>query len=279
VAGDAIEREEGLIMNTFGYVEPATVAKAAGAASANAESRYLAGGQSLLAAMRLGLAAPGELVDLSKLAELRGIKLEGNGGAITIGAMTPHADVAASLEVGARIPALAALAGAIGDRQVRNRGTIGGSLANDDPAADYPAAVLGLGATVNTNQRQVAADDFFKGLFETALAPGELIVSVTFPVPKKAAYEKFRNPASRFALVGVFVAQTAQGPRVAVTGAGSRGVFRVKAMEQALARDWSPKAIEPVAVAASELQSDLHASAEYRAHLVNVLARRAVAAA
>jgi carbon-monoxide dehydrogenase medium subunit len=279
MAGDAIEREEGLNMNTFGYVEPTTVAKAAGAASANAESRYLAGGQSLLPAMRLGLAAPGELVDLSKLAELRGIKLEGNGGAITIGAMTPHADVAASLEVGARIPALAALAGAIGDRQVRNRGTLGGSLANDDPAADYPAAVLGLGATVNTNQRQIAADDFFKGLFETALAPGELIVSVTFPVPKKAAYEKFRNPASRFALVGVFVAQSAQGPRVAVTGAGSRGVFRVKAMEQALARDWSPKAIEPVTVPASELQSDLHASAEYRAHLVNVLARRAVAAA
>jgi carbon-monoxide dehydrogenase medium subunit len=279
MAGDAIEREEGLNMNTFGYVEPTTVAKAAGAASANAESRYHAGGQSLLPAMRLGLAAPGELVDLAKLAELRGIKLEGNGGAITIGAMTPHADVAASLEVGARIPALAALAGAIGDRQVRNRGTLGGSLANDDPAADYPAAVLGLGATVNTNQRQIAADDFFKGLFETALAPGELIVSVTFPVPKKAAYEKFRNPASRFALVGVFVAQSAQGPRVAVTGAGSRGVFRVKAMEQALARDWSPKAIEPVTVPASELQSDLHASAEYRAHLVNVLARRAVAAA
>jgi carbon-monoxide dehydrogenase medium subunit len=279
VAGASIEREEGLTMNTFGYVEPTTVAKAAGAVSANGESRYLAGGQSLLPAMRLGLAAPGELVDLSKLAELRGIRLEGNGSAITIGAMTPHADVAASLEVGARIPALAALAGAIGDRQVRNRGTIGGSLANDDPAADYPAAVLGLGATVNTNQRQVAADDFFKGLFETALAPGELIVSVTFPVPKKAAYEKFRNPASRFALVGVFVAQTAQGPRVAITGAGSRGVFRVKAMEQALAKDWSPKAIEAIAVPASELQSDLHASAEYRAHLVNVLARRAVAAA
>jgi carbon-monoxide dehydrogenase medium subunit len=279
MAGDAIEREEGLNMNTFGYVEPTTVAKAAGAASANAESRYLAGGQSLLPAMRLGLAAPGELVALAKLAELRGIKLEGNGGAITIGAMTPHADVAASLEVGARIPALAALAGAIGDRQLWNRGTLGGTLANDDPAADYPAAVLGLGATVNTNQRQIAADDFFKGLFETALAPGELIVSVTFPVPKKAAYEKFRNPASRFALVGVFVAQSAQGPRVAVTGAGSRGVFRVKAMEQALARDWSPKAIEPVTVPASELQSDLHASAEYRAHLVNVLARRAVAAA
>ncbi|HSN19822.1 MAG TPA: xanthine dehydrogenase family protein subunit M [Usitatibacter sp.] len=266
-------------MQAFGYSEPTTVAKATGAAAANAEGRYLAGGQSLLAAMKLGLAAPGELIDLGRVPELRGIKVEGNGALLTIGATTTHAEVAASLEVGARIPALAALAGGIGDRQVRNRGTLGGSLANDDPAADYPAAVLGLGATVNTNQRQIAADDFFKGLFETALAPGELIVSVTFPVPKKAAYEKFRNPASRFALVGVFVAQAAQGPRVAVTGAGSRGVFRVKAMEQALARDWSAKAIESVAVPAADLQTDLHASAEYRANLVTVLARRAVAAA
>jgi len=266
-------------MQTFGYSEPTTVAKAAGAATANSESRYLAGGQSLLAAMKLGLSAPGELVDLAKLPELRGIKVEGGGASITVGAMTTHAEVAASPEVGSRIASLAALAGGIGDRQVRNRGTLGGSLANDDPSSDYPAAVLGLGATVNTNKRQIPADDFFKGLFETALAPGELIVSVTFPVPKKAAYVKFRNPASRFALVGVFVAQAAQGPRVAVTGAGSRGVFRVKPMEQALARDWSPKAIEAVAVPASELQSDLHASAEYRAHLVNVLARRAVAAA
>ncbi|HUI99532.1 MAG TPA: xanthine dehydrogenase family protein subunit M [Usitatibacter sp.] len=266
-------------MQTFGYSEPSTVAKAAGAASANSEGRYLAGGQSLLAAMKLGLAAPGELIDLSRVADLRGIKVEGNGAAITVGAMATHAEVAASLEVGARIPALAALAGGIGDAQVRNRGTLGGSLANDDPAADYPAAVLALGGTVNTNKRQIAADDFFKGLFETALAPGELILSVTFPVPKRAAYQKFRNPASRFALVGVFAAQTSQGARVAVTGAGSRGVFRVKSMEQALAREWSPKAIESVAVPASELQSDLHASAEYRAQLVNVLARRAVAAA
>ena len=266
-------------MQTFGYSEPSTVAKAAGAASANSEGRYLAGGQSLLAAMKLGLAAPGELIDLSRVADLRGIKVEGNGAAITVGAMATHAEVAASLEVGTRIPALAALAGGIGDAQVRNRGTLGGSLANDDPAADYPAAVLALGGTVNTDKRQIAADDFFKGLFETALAPGELILSVTFPVPKRAAYEKFRNPASRFALVGVFAAQTSQGARVAVTGAGSRGVFRVKSMEQALAREWSPKAIESVAVPASELQSDLHASAEYRAQLVNVLARRAVAAA
>lgn len=266
-------------MQTFDYSEPTTVAKAAGAARANSEGRYLAGGQSLLAAMKLGLAAPGELIDLSRVADLRGIRIEGNGAAVTIGAMTTHAEVAASPEVGARIPALAQLAGGIGDAQVRNRGSLGGSLANDDPSADYPAAALALAATVNTDQRQIAADDFFNGLFETALAPGELILSVMFPVPKRAAYRKFRNPASRFALVGVFVAQTAQGARVAVTGAGSRGVFRVKPMEQALARDWSPKALESIAVPPSELQSDLHASAEYRAHLVNVLARRAVAAA
>jgi aerobic carbon-monoxide dehydrogenase medium subunit len=268
-----------MTMQAFGYQDPTSVAKAAASATRNPEARYLAGGQSLLAAMKLGLATPPELVDLNHVAELRGIKVDGNGAAITIAAMTRHAEVAGSLDVGARIPALAALAGAIGDRQVRNRGTLGGSLANNDPAADYPAAVLALGATVNTNTRQIAADDYFRGLFETALAPGELIMSVTFPVPKKAAYLKFRNPASRFAVVGVFVAQTAQGPRVAVTGAGSRGVFRAKAIEQALAREWSAKAIESIAIAAADLQSDLHASAEYRAHLVGVLARRAVAAA
>jgi carbon-monoxide dehydrogenase medium subunit len=268
-----------MTMNTFGYQEPTSVAKAASSAAANPEARYLAGGQSLLAAMKLGLATPPELVDLNHVPELRGIKVEANGAAIAIAAMTRHAEVAGSLEVGARIASLAALAGMIGDRQVRNRGTLGGSLANNDPAADYPAAVLGLGATVNTNKRQIAADDFFRGLFETALAPGELIMSVSFPVPKKAAYLKFRNPASRFAVAGVFVALTAQGPRVAVTGAGSRGVFRAKAFEQALAREWSAKAIESITLPAGDLQSDLHASAEYRAHLVGVLARRAVAAA
>ncbi len=264
-------------MQSFGYHDPATVERATGTAKDKPDGKYLAGGQSLLATMKLGLAAPSDLIDLAQVPDLRGIKVEGN--AVTIGAMAKHAEVAASVELGARIPALAALAGMIGDRQVRNRGTLGGSLANDDPAADYPAAVLGLGATVNTDRRQIAADEFFKGLFETALAPGELIVSVTFPVPKRAAYQKFRNPASRFAIVGVFVAQTAQGVRVAITGAGNRGVFRAKALEQALARDWSVKAIEAVSVPAADLQSDLHASAEYRAHLVNVLARRAVAAA
>ena len=264
-------------MQAFGYHDPTSLARATGTAKEKTDGKYLAGGQSLIATMKLGLAAPSDLIDLAKVPDLRGIKVEGN--AVTIGAMAKHAEVAASLDVGSRIAALAALAGMIGDRQVRNRGTLGGSLANDDPAADYPAAVLGLGATVNTDRRKIPADDFFKGLFETALAPGELIVSVSFPVPKRAAYQKFRNPASRFAIVGVFVAQTAQGVRVAVTGAGNRGVFRVKAMEQALGRDWSVKSIESIAVPASELQSDLHASAEYRAHLVNVLARRAVAAA
>jgi len=266
-------------MQAFGYYDPTSVAKATGIAADKSEGRYLAGGQSLLATMKLGLAEPTDLIDLSHIPDLRGIKVEDGGTAIAIGAMTRHADVASSLEVGARIPALAALAGMIGDRQVRNRGTLGGSLANNDPASDYPAAVLGLGATIHTDRRQVAADDYFRGLFETALAPGELILSVTFPVPKKAAYMKFRNPASRFAVVGVFVAQAADGPRVAVTGAGTRGVFRVRPMEQALARDWSPKAIESIAMPAADLQSDLHASAEYRAHLVGVLARRAVAAA
>ena len=264
-------------MYDFAYHRPKSLAEAVAALKGKPEARPMSGGMTLIPTLKQRLAKPTDVVDLGGIKELAGIKVEGN--AVTIGAMAKHAEVASSLEVGSRIPALAALAGMIGDRQVRNRGTLGGSLANDDPAADYPAAVLGLGATVNTDRRQIAADEFFKGLFETALAPGELIMSVTFPVPKRAAYQKFKNPASRFAIVGVFVAQTAQGVRVAVTGAGNRGVFRVKAMEQALTRDWSTKAIESINVPASELQSDLHASAEYRANLVSVLARRAVAAA
>ena len=262
-------------MQTFAYQKPASVSQATGAAKGDA--RYLAGGQSLLAAMKLRLSAPEGLVDLAGLAELRGIKVDGQS--ITIGAMTRHAEVAASSEVQSRIPALTALAGAIGDRQVRNMGTLGGSIANNDPAADYPGALVGLGATINTSKGKIAADDFFTGLYETALAPGELIVSVTFPIPARAAYEKFKNAASRFALVGVFVAKTSTGPRVAVTGAGRGGVFRVKAMEAALARDWSPSALRSIAVASDTLNSDIHASAEYRAHLIGVLAGRAVAAA
>lgn len=266
-------------MQPFGYYDPTSVQKAVGVVADKGEARYLAGGQSLLAAMKLRLAAPSDLVDLRQIADLRGIRVDDNGAALTIGAMTRHAEVAASLEVLARIRALAELAGAIGDGQVRNRGTLGGSLANNDPASDYPAAVLGLGASIATHQRKIAADDYFRGLFETALEPGELIVSVTFPVPKKAAYEKFKNPASRFAIVGVFVAQTPGGVRVAVTGAGARGVFRVKAMEDALAKNWSAQALHGIAVPAGDLQSDLHATAEYRAHLIGVLAQRAVARA
>jgi len=265
-------------MNPFGYYDPTSVTKAAGVAADKPDARYLAGGQSLLAAMKLGLAAPSDLIDLGQIPELRGIRVEGGGASINIGALTRHADVADSVEVGARIPALAALAAMIGDRQVRNRGTLGGSLANNDPAADYPAAVLALNATINTDKRPIAAEAFFKGLYQTALQPGEIIKSVTFAIPKKAAYMKFKNPASRFAIVGVFVAQSAAGVRVAVTGAGTRGVFRVKAMEEALAKNWSAESLRSIAVQASDLQSDLHASAEYRAHLVNVMARRAVAA-
>jgi carbon-monoxide dehydrogenase medium subunit len=266
-------------MQRFGYYDPTSVQKAAGIVADKPEAKFLAGGQSLLATMKLGLSAPSDLVDLAQIPELGGIKVEGGGASIAIGAMARHAEVAASLEVGARIRALAELAATIGDRQVRNRGTLGGSVANNDPAADYPAAVLALGATIATNQRKIAADDYFKGMFQTALKDGEMITSISFPVPKKAAYQKFRNPASRFAVVGVFVAQTASGPRVAVTGAGARGVFRVKSMEDALSRNWSADALKSIVVPASELASDLHASAEYRAHLIGVLAMRAVSSA
>ena len=262
-------------MQAFNYSKPSSTADAV--KSAKGDAKYLAGGQSLLAAMKLRLSAPSDLVDLAGIAELRGIKVEGSS--ITIGAMTRHAEVAASGDVKAKIPALAALAGGIGDRQVRNMGTIGGSIASNDPASDYPAAVLGLGATVNTNKRKIPADQFFKGLFETALEAGELIVSVTFPVPAKAAYMKFRNSASRFAIVGVFISQGSGGARVAVTGAGRSGVFRVKAMEDALAKGWSGASVRGVKVNAGDLIGDLHASAEYRAHLVSVMAERAVAAA
>jgi carbon-monoxide dehydrogenase medium subunit len=264
-------------MNRFGYYDPTSVQKAAGIAEDKRDARYLAGGQSLLPAMRLRQNSPTDLIDLGQVADLRGIKVEAN--AITVGSMVAHAEVCSSVDVKSRIPALALLASLIGDRQVRNRGTLGGSIANNDPAADYPAAALGLGAVINTSQRKIAADDFFKGLFETALGPGELIVSVTFPIPKKAGYAKFKNPASRFAIAGVFVAQTANGVRVAVTGAGANGVFREKAMEGALAKSWSPQSVKDLLPEVGEMQSDLHASAEYRAHLVMVMAQRAVTSA
>ncbi|MEW6704950.1 MAG: xanthine dehydrogenase family protein subunit M [Pseudomonadota bacterium] len=260
-------------MQAFAYQQPTSLADAQKAAGASG-ARFLAGGQSLLPAMKLGLSAPDALVDLGGIAELRSIKV--GGGTVTLGAMATHASVAESQAVRDALPALAELAGNIGDRQVRNRGTIGGSLANADPAADYPAAVLGLGATIHTDRRSIAADDFFKGLYETALAEGEIITSVSFPVPQKAAWQKFKQPASRFSLVGVFVSQGPQGVRVAVTGAGPC-VFRVKALEDKLAASWSPASCDGVKVDASGLNSDLHGSAEYRASLIPVLARRAVA--
>jgi aerobic carbon-monoxide dehydrogenase medium subunit len=260
-------------MTGFAYQTPSSVAEAAKAAAAG-NSKILAGGQSLLGAIKLGLAAPDALVDLAKIGGLDTIKVDGNN--LVIGAMATHAKVAASPEVQRAIPALAKLAGSIGDRQVRNRGTIGGSLANNDPAADYPAAVLGLGATVTTDRRSIAADDFFKGLYETALAEGEIITAVSFPIPKKAGWEKFKQPASRFSIVGVFASQGASGVRVAITGAGAC-VFRAKALEDKLATNWSPAACEGVTFGSDGLSSDLHGSAEYRAALIPVIAGRAVA--
>ena len=259
-------------MQAFAYSKPATLADAARAAQAD-NHKIVAGGQSLLPSIRLGLAAPEALVDLAGLADLKGITV--GGGVVKIGAMTTHAEVAAHAELAKAIPALAQLAGNIGDRQVRNRGTIGGSLANNDPAACYPAAVLGLGATVHTNTRTIAADDFFKGMFETALAEGELITAVSFPVPEKAGWQKFKQPASRFSLVGVFVSKGPAGVRVAVTGAGA-GVFRASGLEAKLAGNWSAAALAGATVSADGLSSDLHGSADYRAALIPVLAARAV---
>jgi len=259
-------------MYGFTFERPASVADAQRAAAAGG-TKVLAGGQTLLASMKLRLASPEKLVDLGGIAELSGVRREGN--ALVIGAMTRHADVAASKDVQAAIPALAELAGGIGDRQVRAMGTIGGSLANNDPAACYPAAALGLNATITTTKRKIAADDFFQGMFTTALEDGELITSVSFPLVKRAAYIKFKQPASRFALIGVFVAQTDSGARVAVTGGGN-GVFRHAGLEQALTKNFKPEAVNGVKVDAANLSSDLHASAAYRANLISVLTQRAV---
>jgi carbon-monoxide dehydrogenase medium subunit len=260
----------------FEYARPETVKDAASVLRRSPDAKLLAGGQSLVPALRLRLARPALLVDLRGLADLDGIRMQDN--AVSIGAMTRHAEVASSKEVQRAIPALAQLAGGIGDRQVRNQGTLGGSIANSDPGADYPAALLGLGATVVTNKREIAADKFFLGLFETALKPDEIILRVDFPRPLRAGYAKFRQPASRFALAGVFVCDTTAGVRVAVTGAGPRA-FRVKRMETTLAKDFSPKAIEKIALPADGLNDDIHAAADYRAHLVTVMAQRAVESA
>jgi carbon-monoxide dehydrogenase medium subunit len=258
-------------MYAFTLERPANVADAVKLAAAG--GKVLAGGQTLLASMKLRLSAPEQLVDLGGIKELVGIKKEGN--AFVIGAMTRHLDVGSHAEVKAAFPALAWLADHIGDRQVRAMGTIGGSIANNDPAACYPSAVLASGATIVTSKREIAADDFFQGLFTTALEEGELITSVRFPIPKRAAYEKLRQKASNFPLVGVFVTQGDSGVRVAVTGAGN-GVFRHKGLEDALAKSFSPEAAAGVKIDSSDLNSDLHASAAYRANLINVLTQRAV---
>ncbi|HLI11920.1 MAG TPA: xanthine dehydrogenase family protein subunit M [Alphaproteobacteria bacterium] len=263
-------------MYDFNYHRPKTLADAAKLIGANEDAKLVAGGMTLIPTLKQRLARPSDLVDLAGIGELKGVKRDGNN--LVIGAMTPHAEVAGSAEVRKAIPALAALADGIGDPQVRNRGTIGGSIANADPAADYPAGVVGLGATVMTTKRKIAADDFFKGLFETALEPGEIVTGVSFPIPEKAGYAKFPNPASRYAIVGVFVAKTGGGVRVAVTGAGP-SVFRFKDAEAALSKDFSPKAVEGLKLSASDLNSDIHATAEYRAHLVVIMTKRAVQAA
>jgi carbon-monoxide dehydrogenase medium subunit len=261
-------------MHAFKYHRPSSVNDAA--ALAKGDAKLLAGGQTLVQTMKLRLASPTDIIDLGTIKDLAGIKSDGK--TVTIGAMTRHAEVAHSADVKKAIPALAALAGMIGDRQVRAMGTIGGSLANNDPAADYPAAVLGLGATVITNKRKLSPDEFFQGMFTTALGEGEIITAVSFPAPKRAAYVKFKNPASRFAIVGVFVADFGGSARVAITGAGP-GVFRQADMEKALAAKFAPESVANIKQKAEGLNTDLHASAEYRAHLVTVMARRAVEAA
>ena len=263
-------------MYQFAYHRPGSLAEAEKLFSAAEDPKFMSGGQTLIPTLKQRLASPSDIIDLGGLKDLAGITVA--DGVVTIGAATRHADVASSAEVRKAIPALADLAGWIGDPLVRHRGTIGGSIANADPSADYPAAVVALNATVHTTRRTIAADDFFTGMFETALHTGEIVTKIAFPVAAKAAYEKFRNPASRYAMVGVFVARTAGGVRVAVTGAAP-SVFRQEAMEAALGKSFTPEAVAGIKVSPDGLNADLHASAEYRAHLVTVMAKRAVARA
>mgnify|MGYP000004506755 FL=1 len=258
-------------MYTFTYERPTSLQQAL--ALIDAGGQALGGGQTLLASMKQRLHNPEQLVDLSQVPELQGIRQQGN--AWVVGAFCRHQDVASHAGLKAALPGLAHLAEGIGDRQVRAMGTLGGSVANNDPAACYPSAVLALGATVHTNQRSIAADDFFQGLYTTALEEGELITAIEFPVAQRAAYAKFKQPASRFALVGVFVAQTASGVRVAITGAGN-GVFRHAGLEAALSQSFTPEAVEQVVIDDQDLNGDLHASAQYRAHLIKVQTQRAV---
>ncbi len=263
-------------MYDFAYHKPASVADAVKLLAADPDAKPVSGGHTLLPALKHRLNKPSSLVDLSGIPEMRGIKREGN--ALIIGALTRHAEVATSAEVKAAIPALAYMASHIGDQQVRNRGTIGGSVANNDPAADYPSAVLGLGATVHTSKRKIAADDFFLGMFTTALEADELLVAVEFPIPEKAGYAKMKNPASRYVMAGAFISKGPMGVRVAINGAAAC-VFRQSEMEKALAANWSADAVAGIKQPADDLNSDIHGSAEYRAHLVTVMAKRAVAAA
>jgi len=263
-------------MYAFEYQRAADPKSAVSAVNADSDAKFLAGGQSLLPTMRLRLAQPSQLIDVTRIPQLKEIRADAQK--VTVGAAVCHADVANNADVQRVLPALAWLAGHIGDRQVRSLGTIGGSLANNDPAADYPAAVLGLDGTVVTDRRRMPAEDFFVGMYETALQPDELIVAVEFPVPEKAAYEKFRNPASHFALTGVFVAKTANGVRVAITGAAP-SVFRATDLETALSANFTEAAARGVAIAPDDLNTDMHASAEYRAHLIPVLTARAIRAA
>jgi carbon-monoxide dehydrogenase medium subunit len=261
-------------MYDFTYHRAASLDQAKAAFESADDARYMAGGMTLLPTLKQRLAQPSDVIDLAGVPDMAGVRRDGD--AVVIKALTTHAAVAASAEVADAIPALAQLASRIGDAQVRNRGTLGGSIANADPAADYPAAVLGLGATVRTAAREIAADDFFTAMFETALEDGELITEVSFPVPEAACYMKFPNPASRYAIVGVMVARTSGSVRVAVTGAGP-SAFRATAMEQALAANFSADALDGVAVPADDLNADIHAGADYRAHLISVMAKRAVA--
>jgi len=270
-------------MYSFDYVRPSSLSEAAQALSANSEATLIAGGHTLIPTLKQRLASPKTIVDISQVAELKGIRRDGNN--LVIGAGTTHAEVENSPEVKSAIPALAKLASGIGDTQVRNRGTIGGSVANNDPAADYPAAVLGLGATVVTNNSQLDADSFFTGLFSTALQPGEIIKEIRFPIPDKAGYAKFEQRASRYCLVSVFVARMSGGlfssgdVRVAVSGAGQNGVFRVPDMEQALKSSFAASSVSNVQVPPNGLMSDMHGGAEYRAALITAMAERAVEAA
>ncbi|WP_424993241.1 FAD binding domain-containing protein [Oceaniradius stylonematis] len=264
-------------MYAVNYHKPASIEDAVAAIGGADEAKILAGGQTLLPTMKQHLAAPSDVIDIRGIGGMTDIAVRGD--TVTIGAAATHAAVAGSNEVGSVCPALAALAAGIGDPAVRHMGTIGGSIANNDPAADYPAGLLALGATIVTNNREIAADEFFTGMFTTALEDGEIITAINVSAPGKAAYAKFRNPASRYAMVGVFVAKTGDGARVAVTGAGEDGVFRHDGLEQALGTNWSPDAVDAVAVSADGLMSDIHASADYRAHLIKVMAKRAVATA